>query len=79
MSYLTFKLISVAILVVVALIVIVVNRNSKREAAEPFDSIYENSEGDEYQSRRKGLCQLEYTLIPIYVDLLKRNEDMEVI
>lgn len=77
MSYLTFKLISVAILLVVALIVLVANRNSKQKTAEPFNNIDGNSEVNEFQLR-KGLCHLEYTLIPIYVDLLKRNEDMEV-
>ena len=77
MSYLTFKLISLAVLVVVALIVLVANRNSKQKTAEPFNNIDGNSEVNEFQLR-KGLCHLEYTLIPIYVDLLKRNEDMEV-
>lgn len=78
--YITFKIISVAIMLVILLIVFISRKSEKTTVKEDVnDDTGENQPAvSEYELRRIGLCRLEYNLIPIYVDILKKNPDIEV-
>lgn len=78
--YLTFKIISVAILLVVLIIVIISKKSDKTTEKEVVNDDNEEKQPvvGEFELRRISLYRLEYKLIPIYVDILKRNPDVEV-
>ena len=78
--YLTFKIISVAIMLVILLIVFISRKSEKTTVKEDVnDDTGENQPTvSEYEWRRIGLYRLEYNLIPVYVDNLKKNPDIEV-
>ena len=78
MSYLTFKIISLIVLLVILIIVIVKNKSDKKNASDSaVQDAIQQPQQDEYQQRRLALHRFEYTLLPIYVDGLKSNADME--
>ena len=76
MSYLTFKIISIAVMLVILLVVIITKKTAKKQEQEPADN--NNAEQqpivDEYQLRRMSLYRLEYKLIPLYVESAQKNQ-----
>lgn len=77
--YLTFKIVSIAVMLIILLVVIASKKSDKSQPKEvPHDDTGQKPEVNEYHLRRLGLCRLEYNLIPIYVDILKKNPDVEV-
>jgi hypothetical protein len=63
---------------VILFVVIISNKSDKKKEVEATaENTNQQSEVSEYQLRRMGLYRLEYTLIPIYVDILKREPDIE--
>lgn len=78
--YLSFKIISVAILLVVMVVVLISKKSEKKTEKEVVNDDNEEKQPvvSEYELRRISLYRLEYKLIPIYVDILKRNPDIEV-
>lgn len=76
MSYLTFKIISIAVMLVILLVVIITKKTAKKQEQEPADN--NNAEQqpivDEYQLRRTSLYRLEYKLIPFYIESIQKNK-----
>lgn len=80
MSYQSFKIISIVVLLVILLGVIIAKKSNANQPKENKDesSIEQTPITDKDQLRKSALCYLEYNLLPVYVDILERNPDFEV-
>lgn len=78
-SYLTVKVIAIVVMLVISIAVFANNKSSKKREAEATVSVTtQQPQQSEYQLRKEGLLRFEYSLLPTYVDLLKKDPDQEV-
>lgn len=75
-SYLIFKLISIAVMLVIILIIVIGKKpNKQEENTKPDDTSENKPENNIFLYKRTGLYHLEYKLIPLYLDEIKKSPE----
>lgn len=75
-SYLIFKLISIAVMLVILLIIISGKKSNKqKENTKPVDTSENKPENNIFLYKRTGLYRLEFKLIPLYLDEIKKSPE----
>ena len=72
--YLTFKIISIVVMLAILLVVVATKKSGKKQKQEALDNKPEPPKMDEYQLRRTTLYRLEYKLIPFYIESIQKNK-----
>ena len=75
MSYLTLKIIAIAVMLVILLVVLITKKTAGKQEQVLADNHAEQQPVvDEYQLRKTTLYRLEYKLIPFYIESVLKNK-----